>query len=76
MVAIGIVVSTADNFVRPILSRYGSLRMPTFLLLTSMLGGLAIFGPWGVALGPLMVRLAVEGLEILREESGSAASRV
>jgi predicted PurR-regulated permease PerM len=72
MVAIGIVISTADNFVRPVLSRYGTLRMPTFLLLTAMLGGLAIFGPWGVALGPLLVRLAVEGLEILREQAESA----
>jgi len=46
--------------------------MPTFLLLAAMLGGLAIFGPWGVALGPLLVRLAVEGLEILREQAASA----
>ena len=55
--------------VRPMLSRYGKLRMPTFLLLISMLGGLALFGAWGVLLGPLLVRLAVEGLEILRERA-------
>jgi predicted PurR-regulated permease PerM len=69
MLAIGLVVSTADNFVRPMLSRYGKLRMPTYLLLVSMLGGLALFGGWGVALGPLLVRLAIEGLEILRERA-------
>jgi len=69
MLAIGIVVSTADNFVRPVLARYGKLRMPTFLLLIAMIGGLAMFGPWGVALGPLLVRLAVEGLQILREQA-------
>jgi len=69
MLVIGIFVSTADNFVRPVLARYGSLRMPTFLLLIAMLGGLAMFGPWGVALGPLLVRLAVEGLQILREQA-------
>jgi predicted PurR-regulated permease PerM len=69
MVAIGIVVSTADNFVRPVFSRYGKLSMPSFLLLIALLGGLAIFGPWGVALGPLLVRLAIEGLEILREQA-------
>jgi predicted PurR-regulated permease PerM len=72
MVGIGIVVSTADNFVRPLLTRYGKLRMPTFLLLVAMLGGLALFGAWGVALGPLLVRLAIEGLEILREQQPAA----
>jgi predicted PurR-regulated permease PerM len=69
MLSIGIVVSTADNFVRPVLARYGNLRMPTFLLLIAMIGGLAMFGPWGVALGPLLVRLAVEGLQIVREQT-------
>jgi predicted PurR-regulated permease PerM len=73
MVAIGLVVSTADNFVRPLLTRYGKLRMPTFLLLIAMLGGLALFGGWGMVLGPLLVRLAMEGLEILREEPASAS---
>ena len=46
MLVIGIVVSTADNIVQPVLSRYGKLRMAPFLLLIAMLGGLAIFGPW------------------------------
>jgi predicted PurR-regulated permease PerM len=69
MLVIGLIVSTADNVVRPMLSRYGKLRMPTFLLLISMLGGLAVFGGWGVLLGPLLVRLAVEGLEIWRERA-------
>jgi predicted PurR-regulated permease PerM len=50
------------------LARYGKLSLPTFLLLIAMIGGLAMFGPWGVALGPLLVRLAVEGLQILREQ--------
>jgi predicted PurR-regulated permease PerM len=69
MVAIGLVVSTADNFVRPLLTRYGKLRLPTFVLLVSMVGGLATFGPWGAVLGPLVVRLAMEGLEILRDQA-------
>ncbi|MBK7586116.1 MAG: AI-2E family transporter [Myxococcales bacterium] len=75
MVAIGIFVSTADNFVRPALSRYGNLSMPSLLLLVAMLGGLTLFGPWGVALGPLMVRLALEGLEILREQGDTNGGR-
>ncbi|MCC6528079.1 MAG: AI-2E family transporter [Polyangiaceae bacterium] len=68
MGVIGLVVSTVDNFLRPALSRYGKLKLPSFVLLLAMLGGLAAFGPWGVVLGPLVVRLAVEILEIAREE--------
>lgn len=73
MFAIGAVVSTLDNFVRPALSRYGKLRMPTYLLLIAIFGGLAIFGAGGVLLGPLLVRLAIEGLEILREQRDQSA---
>jgi predicted PurR-regulated permease PerM len=38
------------------------------VLLTSIFGGLAIFGPWGFLLGPLFVRLAKEALVIARED--------
>jgi predicted PurR-regulated permease PerM len=65
---VGIFVSTADNFLRPVLSRHGKLNMSTFLLLLGMLGGMAIFGTWGLVLGPLLVRLALEGCRILEQE--------
>jgi predicted PurR-regulated permease PerM len=68
MGVIGLFVSTADNFLRPMLARYGKLEMPTFLLLLSMLGGMALLGTWGLVLGPLLVRLAIEASEILRDE--------
>jgi predicted PurR-regulated permease PerM len=68
MLVMGIVISIADNFMRPMLSRYGQLRLPSFALLVAMLGGITIFGTWGLVLGPLFVRLAVEGLHIVREE--------
>jgi len=68
MLAIGLLVSTADNFLRPVLTRYGELKLPTFVLLLSMFGGIAIFGTWGLILGPLLVRMAVEGLKIVREQ--------
>lgn len=67
MLAIGLFVSVVDNFVRPWLSRYGKLEMPTFLLFVAMLGGITAFGTWGLLLGPLFVRLAAEGLSILRD---------
>jgi predicted PurR-regulated permease PerM len=68
MLGIGFLVATIDNFVRPILSRYGKLNLPTFAVFVAMLGGIAAFGPWGVLLGPLYLRLAVEGLRLYREE--------
>jgi predicted PurR-regulated permease PerM len=67
VMVIGIVVGSIDNFVRPVLARYGKLALPTSVVLVSMLGGLAEIGPTGVLIGPLVVRLAVEALAILRE---------
>jgi len=72
MLAIGIVVSLGDNFLRPLLANHAKLRLPTFVLLVAMLGGIVVFGAWGLVLGPLLVRLAVEALEILREEPATA----
>jgi predicted PurR-regulated permease PerM len=67
MAGIGCFVSLVDNLVRPWLARYGELRMNGLLLFVAMLGGIAIFGAFGLLLGPLLVRLAIEGLEMLRE---------
>ena len=68
VVGVGAVIhSLIDNFVRPMLARYGRLRLPTFLVLVSMLGGLAAFGTSGALLGPLLVRLCVESMAILSE---------
>ncbi|HLV66120.1 MAG TPA: AI-2E family transporter [Polyangiaceae bacterium] len=68
LLVVGAVVSLIDNFVRPWLSRYGQLRLPTFVVFLAMLGGIGAFGAWGLLLGPLLVRLALEALEIWREE--------
>lgn len=70
-VAIGAFVSIVDNLLRPWLSRYGQLLLPTFVLFLAMLGGIATFGAWGVLLGPLFVRLATEALGIWREATRS-----
>lgn len=63
-----IVIGSIDNLLRPVFSRFGELELPSFVLLTSIFGGLAVFGTWGFILGPLLVRLAKEGLELAREE--------
>ncbi len=67
MLAIGCVVSIVDNLVRPLFAKYGHLQMHGLLLFVAMLGGMAVFGAGGLLLGPLFVRLATEGLTMLRE---------
>lgn len=56
------VVSTVDNLVRPYLTSRGQLALPTFVVLVAMFGGIEIAGPWGLIMGPLVVRLAKEGV--------------
>ncbi|MEZ4256427.1 MAG: AI-2E family transporter [Polyangiales bacterium] len=75
LLGFGIIVSVADNFVRPVLARFGKLELPSFVVFVAMLGGLLAFGGWGILLGPLAVRLAVEALNLRREreaERGAA----
>ncbi len=66
MACAGVVIGVVDNVVRPALARYGRLALPTFVVLVSMLGGVTVLGPAGALLGPLVVRLAVEAVEVLR----------
>lgn len=73
LLVIGAALGLVDNFVRPVLTRYARLQLPMAVVLVSMLGGLAAFGPSGVLLGPLVVRLAVEALSIAREKRAFAA---
>jgi len=78
MACVGVgVIGTVDNVMRPIFARFGKLELPVFVLLTSIFGGLAIFGIWGLILGPLFARLAKEALIIARDErerAGRAAT--
>lgn len=71
MLVIGCGVSLVDNILRPMLSKYGQLHMHGLLIFIAMLGGMAVFGAGGLLLGPLLVRLAVEALSMLREAAPS-----
>jgi predicted PurR-regulated permease PerM len=70
VVVVGCIAGGVDNFLRPALSRFGRLRVPTFVLFCAMLGGLVAFGASGLLLGPLFVRLAMEGLRQWRRRDG------
>jgi len=75
LVVLGVaVISTADNVLRPVFARLGSLRLPTFLLFVSLFGGIAAFGAWGAVLGPLIIRLWMEALA-LQSESEAASKQ-
>jgi predicted PurR-regulated permease PerM len=75
VLVLGLIASTGDNFLRPWLSRYAKLRLPTFALLVAMLGGVGLLGAWGLLLGPLLMRWAVEGLALIREARMPATAR-
>jgi predicted PurR-regulated permease PerM len=67
MALVGVlVIGTVDNVMRPVFARFGKLELPTFVLLTSIFGGLGFFGGWGLLLGPLFARLAKEALLMAR----------
>lgn len=69
MTVVGVaVVGSIDNLVRPILARRGQLALPSYLIMVSMFGGIALVGASGVVLGPLVLRMAKEAMLIAREE--------
>jgi predicted PurR-regulated permease PerM len=66
------VIGSIDNVVRPFLAKWGKLELPAFLIMVSMFGGLALVGAAGIILGPLVLRLAKEAIDIAHEERHGA----
>jgi predicted PurR-regulated permease PerM len=62
------VIAMLDNVVRPILTRRASMRLPAIVVLLGMVGGLLALGFRGIVIGPLVVRLASEAFDALRDE--------
>jgi|WetSurMetagenome_2_1015567.scaffolds.fasta_scaffold01387_18 predicted PurR-regulated permease PerM len=61
------VISTIDNIVRPIMMRKKANVNPVFLLF-SILGGIALFGIWGIVIGPLVISVTITILHIYELE--------
>src|SRR5262249_34275627 len=62
-----LVIGLVDNLLRPFL--VGAIAyMPFLLLFLGLLGGIKMFGPMGIILGPLILGLIPALLEIYRKD--------
>lgn len=60
-------VSLVDNFMRPILIG-DKAKLPMLFLFFGLLGGIKVYGPMGLFLGPLVIALVIAFIRIYREE--------
>lgn len=71
----GLIVSTIDNLLYPIL--VGShLRTHTATILITILGGIALFGVTGIVLGPVIFTIATTLLEIWRDRTTQPSAMI
>ena len=62
----GLVIGTLDNVLRPKLVG-NRTRLHELLVLFSVIGGLAVFGPLGLVVGPVVVAIALALLDVFRQ---------
>ena len=62
-----LLVSTADNIIRPLIIG-GRTQIPTIFLLFGILGGLQAYGFIGIFLGPVLIATLVVFIRIYRED--------
>ncbi|MDD4901763.1 MAG: AI-2E family transporter [Patescibacteria group bacterium] len=60
------IISTVDNVIRMFVIK-GKAEVHPIFILFSVLGGIALFGFWGIVIGPLLISLAVTILNIYDE---------
>ena len=66
----GVVVGTIDNLLRPVLVG-NRLKLHTVLVCMSVVGGLILFGPGGLILGPVILTITTVLLEIWRSRTAT-----
>lgn len=62
-----IIVSTLDNFIRPLLVS-GKTKIHPVLVLFGIIGGVSVFGAAGIFIGPLILGIFLTLLEMFEEE--------
>jgi predicted PurR-regulated permease PerM len=65
-----LVISTIDNVLRPVLVSK-DVEMPSYVVLVSTLGGIAVFGVNGFVIGPLLAALFLTIWELYLQVSGA-----
>ena len=73
MLAVGAVVSTVDNLLRPLII-HGRAAVHPVLVFLAVFGGLTSLGPMGLIYGPLLAACLTEVVRIYREEVGPGAA--
>jgi predicted PurR-regulated permease PerM len=58
-----IVVTNIDNFLRPILVPRAA-RLDSALMLLAVFAGLAMFGAWGIVIGPVLMIIIVTTISV------------
>jgi predicted PurR-regulated permease PerM len=58
-----LVVTNIDNFLRPVLVPRDA-RLNSALMLMSVFAGIAMFGPWGIIIGPVLMILIVTTIDV------------
>jgi predicted PurR-regulated permease PerM len=58
-----LVVTNIDNFLRPILVPRDA-RLNSALMLLSVFAGIAMFGPWGIVIGPVLMIMIVTTIDV------------
>lgn len=67
LLACGAVVSSVDNFLKPLLIS-GRSTLPTVAVFIGVIGGLAAFGMIGLFVGPIVIALVLALVEFAREQ--------
>lgn len=73
MLGVGVVVSTVDNLVRPLVI-HGRAAVHPILVFIALFSGLRALGPMGLLYGPLLAACITEVVRIYREEFGEGAA--
>lgn len=69
-----LVISVIDNLIRAYVIKGKAQVHPIFIIL-SILGGISLFGFWGVFLGPLIISIAITVFHIYELEYGEALEK-
>jgi predicted PurR-regulated permease PerM len=68
----GLVVGLLDNILRPVLIGKEA-KLPVFLLFLGIFGGIKVYGPLGIFLGPLLISCVIVFLQIYKETKKAAS---